>query len=250
MVSFDEWSNTNPEEVNGHRLRLLTLKAGQKVVAEDKVAAVVPNHYTLGDILAELGQKDSANYLRTKLPPGKSLQSGDLGEIFATEYIREKMGFDVPINKLRFRVNPKIPLPGEDVIGFQFSDNGDLLRVLKVEAKSQARLSASTVRKARNALDKDDGLPAPNALPFVIDMLRIGGETKMSTALIKAQVEKNITPDQVEHLIFVFSGENLDKPLRAGLNGYRGRILQNAVGLKIGNHQEFIKNVFNKALGI
>ncbi len=254
MISFDEWSDESTEEVNGYRLRLLTLTQGQVTVAEDKVAAIIPEHYLsleqLAQALKTLGQVKAFEYLRDEIPAKLIAQSGDLGEIFVTEYIREKMDFEVPINKLRWRDHHEMAPRGEDVIGFQFSDNGDLLRLLKVEAKSQKRLNASTVRKAREKLDDYSGRPSPHGLSFIAKRLQELGRIDLFTAIIKTQSGKNITPDQVEHLIFVFSGDNLDNPLRAGLNGYRGRILQNNVGLKIGTHQEFIKNVFNKASGV
>ncbi|MCA8835248.1 MAG: DUF1837 domain-containing protein [Proteobacteria bacterium] len=250
MISFDEWSDESTEEVNGYRLRLLTLKAGQKVVAEDKVAAIIPGHYAsyerLEQIFNNLGKDRLANYIRDNIPTLQSAQSGDLGEIFATEYIRERMNFCVPINKLRWRDHREMALRGDDVIGLRLSGDGGSIQFLKCEAKSRAVLSASVVKQARDGLADDDGLPSPHALTFVANRLFENHEEVLSDAIDKVQLR----PGQVEHLIFTFSGNDPVRFLQVDLENYEGTIPQNNVGLKIDTHQKFIKHVFEKASDI
>ncbi len=46
MVEFDEWCEATDEVVNGHDLRVLSGSHGHLAHALDRVAAIVPAHYS------------------------------------------------------------------------------------------------------------------------------------------------------------------------------------------------------------
>jgi uncharacterized protein DUF1837 len=144
MANFDEWSDEETVNVNGHTLCLVTLKDGHDAVAQKNAVEILPDHYAscekVANILERLGKDAAAEYLRNKLPTKPSLRSGDLGEILATEYIQERTDFSAPVKRLRWRDHRELAMRGDDVIGIRPSANERPINFLKVEAKSKAAL--------------------------------------------------------------------------------------------------------------
>lgn len=252
MVSFDDWSNENSKKINGHSLHLIGLREGDDQVAHDRTVAVVPDHYArsadVAEILESLGKKAAAKYLRTKLPPKQNLRSGDLGEIFASEYISEKTEFATPIRKLWWRDNRNWAMKGDDVIGICPAVESEKIKFLKVEAKSKKEMDEKTVSKARAALDGDNGLPSPHALSFVSDRLKEIGEIDLSDQVRRAQLLDGISTTQVKQMLFTYSANEPEVLLSADLNAYGGTISQSSVGLHMPQHQDFIKAIY-RAIG-
>lgn len=253
MASFDDWSDEAEANVNRHMLRLVTLKDGHEAVAQEKAVETLPDHYAapekVAHVLQHLGKEAAGEYLRWKLPTKPSLRSGDLGEIFATEYIEERTGFSAPVKRLRWRDHREMAMRGDDVIGLRHDIDGQPINFLKVEAKSEASLTTRTVTKARDALNGDGGLPSQHALAFIADRLRETGEEELSDNILKAQLVDGISAAQVQHLLFTFSGNDPNDFLRADLNGCGDAIPQSGVGLRITNHQDFIRQVFEEVFG-
>lgn len=252
MLSFSDWSEEEEEQVGGHPLRLLILTEGHKDIARDLVVSVVPEHYAspgkLARIFEKLGKKAVADFLRAELPKRTSLRSGDLGEIFATEYIDERTEFTAPVKRLRWKDHREMAMRGDDVIGIRLMEEGGRTRFLKVEAKSEASLQARTIGKARDALDGDGGLPSNHALSFMSQRLHEMGREELADAIDRAQLRDGIVSGQVRHMLFAFSGNDPAGFLRADLETYSGPFLQQSVGLRITGHQEFIASVFEGVL--
>ncbi len=250
MVSFDEWSDEAEANVNGHRLCLVALRNGHGVVAQEKAVDSLPDHYAgpeqVAHVLERLGKEAAAQYLRQKLPTKPSLRSGDLGEIFATEYIEERTDFSAPVKRLRWRDHREMAMRGDDVIGLRPATEERPINFLKVEAKSEAALTTRTVKKARGALDGDGRLPSQHSLTFIADRLREMGEEELSDAILNAQLVDGITAAHVQHLLFTFSGNDPNNFLQADLMGCGVEIPQTSVGLRIADHQNFIRRVFEE----
>lgn len=83
-------------------------------------------------------------------------------------------------------------------------------------------------------------------------LLRIGCgkwvRLHLADAINAAQLKYGIRSEQVEHLLFTFSGDSPIKHLSGNLEAYRGAIPQHAVGLCVETHQNFIAKVYMKAL--
>lgn len=252
MVSFDDWSDEDGKEVNGHSLCLIALREGHDQVAHDNTVAIVPGHYAraedVADILEKLGKEAAAKHLRTKLPPKQNLRSGDLGEIFAAEYISEKTDFQAPIKKLWWRDNRNWAMKGDDVIGIRPPLEPNPIKFLKVEAKSKKEMDEDTISKARTALDTDNGLPSPHALAFIADRLKEIGEVELSDQVRRAQLVDGISTAQVQNMLFTYSGNDAEELLSADLEGYDGSAFQSSVGLHMPQHQDFIRAIY-KAIG-
>lgn len=109
--------------------------------------------------LRRLGKTAAAKLIEDKLPKTKQIRSGDLGEIYATEWIDAYGGgFRAPIKRLRWRDHRDMAMRGDDVIGMKLDDRTQRLLFLKTEAKSRGKLTAKVLAEARVGLDKDSGL--------------------------------------------------------------------------------------------
>ncbi len=250
---FNSWQDIKDEEIEGHYLHILNVNDSDLKDAADDLALVVLKHYidpvSLAHTLNLLGKSAAAEKLRIKLPQTKTLRSGDLGEILATEYINSHTTFEVPIYKLQWHDHREMAMRGDDVIGLQLTPKKKL-RFIKTEAKSRIALEKNVVKKARLALDADFSRPAPHALAFVAERLRESGQEYLADKIELVQLKQGISLKQVEHLLFTFSGNNPKNIQRSSLRKYKGRVKQHAVGLFVKSHKEFVHNVFEAAKGL
>ncbi|MCV5197406.1 DUF1837 domain-containing protein, partial [Escherichia coli] len=104
------------------------------------------------------GKPGLAAYIAGKLPETKQIRSGDLGEIFATEWINARSnGYKTPIKRLRWKDHRNMSMRGEDVIGIYIDQSSQQLFFLKTEAKSRAKMTGEVVSEARDNLNKEQG---------------------------------------------------------------------------------------------
>lgn len=250
MSIFDDWFDISTEAVNGHDYKAINLLDEDHEPVVEDVAQVVPNHYidpeSIARTLDRLGKPAAAEKLRTKLPQTKTLRSGELGEILATVYIESLTEFNVPIRKLRWHDHREMAMRGDDVIGIMLPENSHKPRFIKTEAKSRAALGRQVLIEARKALDADDGRPSPHALAFVADRIREGSNTGLADVIDYAQLKDGIATQQMEHLLFTFTGSNPNNLQKEILETYDGDIRQHSVGLRIKTHQKFIADVFEE----
>jgi hypothetical protein len=252
MIWLNDWCDVMAAQVGAHGLHILTARQGDLPFAQDALAAVVPSHYAseerIAGILERFGKTTAAAFIREKLPDAKSIRSGDLGEILATEYIAEQTSYAVPIKRLRWKDHRNMAMRGEDVLGIDRQPGPRPLRFLKTEAKSRANLAASVVAEARAALDKDNGLPSAHALAFVSERLMETGDKDLADAIDDAQLKSGISVQSVSHLLFTFSGNDPTPQLRSGLEKYSGTISQRSVGLRMVTHADFVRSVYDKVM--
>ena len=224
MISIVNWTHEQEKRVGVHSLILLTVDGDDVPVAREKSAAVLPLHYVserrIEEAFRTLGKTAVAELLRIKLPRTQRIRSGDLGEILATEYIDERTRYGVPIRRLRWKDHREVSMRGDDVIGIDNAGNEEPLRFLKAEAKSRVSLSGSTVLEARKSLVRDDGLPSQHALSYVADRLLELGDDAVADAITHALLVTGVQQDQVEHLIFTFTGNAPHDYLIADLRAY------------------------------
>lgn len=251
-MPFADWCAENEEEVGGHQLTILTSVAASLTIGRDAAAQIVPTHYAseerIAALLERLGKPASAKFIRDKLPEGKKIRSGDLGEIFATEYVGESTIYTVPIKRLRWKDHRNMSMRGDDLIAVRVPDDETSIEFMKGETKSRAALTTAVLSEARSALDKDRGLPSPHALTFVADRLREVGDEGTADAIDDAQLVDGILPAQVCHFLFIFCGSQPDNLMRTNLTTYGGTINQLYVGLRVSTHQAFIKDVYAKVI--
>ena len=248
-MPIKQWSKEKRIGVGQHLVRTLSVPVNKTNEAQQYLSNVLPSHYASPELIAKtlekFGKFAVAKLLSTKLPTRRSSQSGDLGEIIATEVVKEYTDFEVPINRLRWKDHKNMSVRGEDVIGIKRPKGRFKMRFLKGEVKSRSNLTNAVVRKARKALDLNDGLPSAHALAFLAERLLETGQEELSDEISKANLVDGIKPGRVTHMVFAFSGNDPYQILENELRQYKGSINQLSMGIHINNHQKFIQEVFS-----
>jgi len=216
-------------------------------------AAIVPGHYAseehVARAFARLGKPKAAALIEAKLPTTKQIRSGDLGEIYATEWIdAHSGGYRAPIKRLRWKDHRNMAMRGEDVIGIFHDAQSQRLHFLKTEAKSRGKLTAQVLNDARAGLDKDGGLPSAHALSFISECLLNLNKLQLADAIDDALLKHGIPSQNVQHLLFTFSGNAPDALLTASLQAYPGSINQWGIGLHVEGHAAFIGAVYDRVI--
>lgn len=253
MVQFNDWCVSVDQPVGNHHLCVITGQSASLAFGIEATAAIVPGHYAseeqVARAFARLGKPSAAALIESKLPTTKQIRSGDLGEIYATEWINAHSGgYSAPIKRLRWKDHRNMAMRGDDVIGVLNDPQSERLQFLKTEAKSRAILSAQVLTEARAGLDKDGGLPSAHALHFISARLLELGNLPLADAIDDALLKLGISPRDVRHLLFTFSGNAPDALLDASLQAYAGPIDQRGVGLRVEGHGAFIGAVYDRVI--
>jgi len=226
---------------------LLVLDAEIKTTALERLREVARTHYLSPDIvsrrLESIGASSTAAILKGHLPTSKTARSADFGEILATEVAERKLGYEVPVRRLRWKDGRNMALRGDDVVGI-IRRTGAKVQLLKGEAKSRMRLDAGTVQEAADALDRDRGRPGRHSVIFVADRLRELGRDDLATELEEAVLE-SFRGYTVEHMLVAVAGNDPAVLLRAHLLlCAKKRRKRHAVGVYVEDHAKAIAAVY------
>ena len=147
LALFDDWCTLVRDENGGKRLWQLAEKEKKRAEIRTRLVETVRSHYDdldrITDGVSALGYKGVAKILRARLPQTRRARSGELGEILAAELVEEKVGFQIPVRRLRYKDGREMALRGDDFLGFAIDDE-DQLRLLKGESKSAANVALPT----------------------------------------------------------------------------------------------------------
>jgi hypothetical protein len=253
VAQFNDWCISVDQPAGNHHRRVMTGQAAHMAVGIQATAAIVPAHYAseeqVARALARLGKPAAAALIESKLPTTKQIRSGDLGEIYATEWIdAHSGGYRAPIKRLRWKDHRNMAMRGDDVIGILQDPQSQRLQFLKTEAKSRAALTTQVLTEARAGLDKDGGLPSAHALHFISARLLELDNLPLADAIDDALLKHGIPPQSVRHLLFTFSGNAPDAMLAASLQAYPGPINQWGIGLRVDGHGAFIGAVYDRVI--
>ncbi|EPC6070144.1 MULTISPECIES: Hachiman antiphage defense system protein HamA [Enterobacter cloacae complex] len=253
MTQFNDWCVSIDENIGNHHCRVMTAQVGNLQTGIQASAVSVPSHYTSEEHIARslerLGKPATAALIHGKLPTSKAIRSGDLGEIYATEWIdAHSGGYKAPIKRLRWKDHRNMAMRGDDVIGIFQNDQTKRLYFLKTEAKSRLTLTGQVLTEARAGLDKDGGLPSAHALAFISARLLELGYLTLADAIDDELLKHGISPEQVRHLLFTFSGNAPRNLLTDSLQTYTGPINQWCVGLHVDRHADFIRAVYDRVI--
>lgn len=253
MAQFDDWCDSADNRIGQHYLRVMTGREVNLATGIQITAARIPEHYSseehIARALRRLGKPAAAALIEGKLPTTKNIRSGDLGEIFATEWIDSYSGgYRAPIKRLRWKDHRNMAMRGEDVIGIFQDPQSQQLFFLKTEAKSRTTLTTQVVTEARESLDKDGGFPSGHALTFISARLLELGNEALADAIDDVLLKKGILPANVRHLLFTFSGNSPEKMLTASLQVYSGPFNQYGIGLRVDGHAGFIGAIYEQVI--
>jgi hypothetical protein len=253
MVQFNDWCNSADTPVGNHHLRIMTSRPADSTVGVQVTASAVPGHYAAEErvarVLARLGKPEAAKLITDLLPQTPQIRSGDLGEIYATEWINAHSGYRAPIKRLRWKDHRNMAMRGDDVIGMIHDPATQRVRFLKTEAKSRIDLRSQTLEQARTGLGKDGGRPSSHALSFIsAKLLELGEDLPLVDAINDALYRHGIPVESVQHLLFTFSGNAPEALLTQALQSYPGAIGQWGVGLHVDGHAQFVGAVYGQVI--
>jgi hypothetical protein len=219
-------------------------RAGGRPIGMTSLKKLLGDHF-VGEkaILRAGGYTKAADIIANSLPANKKTQSGDLGELLATEYVRERTPFVVHLNKLRWKSDRQMPMHGNDVVAVQLSGNAVL--VLKGECKSRAAFSSTVAREAFDGLEKDGGRPNPSTLAFIAKRLYDDDRDEEADIYRDLQVAGALAPKNITHFVFVLSGNDPSSFLVAAPGSQVPDIKRDAAAVVIGDHGVFVSAVFS-----
>mgnify|MGYP006961549366 FL=1 len=140
---------------------------------------------------------------------------------------------------------------GDDFIGAGYGagDDGELW-LLKGEAKSNRVLGKATVTAARKVLNRDSGRCTPDSLLFVANRLLESNEAE-DVALgraIRDEIGLKVPrAGRIDHMLFTMSGNAPPAALKEDLDAATTNRDQFVVNLRIEDHQDFIKEMYEEA---
>lgn len=249
MALFGKWCKHHREENRRKRFWTLTEKVGGREAIKTHLSETVRSHYDsldrIADDIEKLGYKIAANVLRERLPRTKKARSGDLGEILASELVEEEMDFSIPVRRLRYKDGREMALRGDDLIGVR-CDKDEGPRLLKGESKSRSVLGKTTITKAREALNRDDGRCTPSSLLFVADRLleQDGEAAELGRALRREVGTKTLAPARIDHVLFTLSGNAPPDALKEDLQAAGAGRNHTVINMRIEDHQQFIADIY------
>jgi hypothetical protein len=255
VALFDDWCTWVRDENREKRLWRLAEKKKKRAEIRNRLVETVRSHYDDLDRIADdvnaLGYEGAGKILGARLPQTRRARSGELGEILAAELVEEKLGFQIPVRRLRYKDGRDMALRGDDFLGIAIDDE-DQLRLLKGESKSAANVSKKTVVNAREALSSHDGRPTPISLLFVADRLieAEGVEGRLGRLLRNEVADKSVPPSRIDHALFTLSGNDPTGLLTEDLEDADGKRRQTVINLRIQDHQNFIADIYEGALAL
>ena len=254
MPQFNDWCLSVDEPVGNHFRRVMTGQAAQLPTGIQATAAIVPAHYAseeqVARALARLGKPAAAALIEGKLPTTKAIRSGDLGEIYATEWIdAHSGGYRAPIKRLRWKDHRNMAMRGDDVIAHPSRSLRPSACIFSRRRRRAARRSrAQVLTEARAGLDKDGGLPSAHALSFIsarlLELDNLPLADAIDDALLKHGIPVAERPASALHLLRQCAGRSADR-FSAGLSR---PINQWGIGLRVEGHAAFIGAVYDRVI--
>ncbi len=243
MPYFDDWLEIHHPANSS--LWTLTERDNARNTVLDRVCDSVADHLIGEDILARLRLPLAAEAVRNRLPTKKRIRSGDLAEIIATDFVREKSEFTVPLLRLRYKDDRDMSMRGDDLIAIDRAL--DPPAVLKAEVKSRATIGPPVISEACTALNANGGRPKPSSLAFVSMMLRREGRDDMAEIVERLQ-EADLSASRITHLVFVLSGNNPARALEPHVTQAVTVRERRFVALRIADHQQFVELAFRSSM--
>lgn len=172
------------------------------------LSAAIVDHHThrarVAHLLADLGYAATAAEIAARLPKNDRTRKGNFGEVVASEHLRQRHGYAMPVFKLRFRDHQNLPMRGEDIVAFVTDVNGTITRVCIGEAKTLVAFAGQTVTSAHERLEKTYR-PTPETLHMIAEILYERGEVAQAREMDRILQRLAAKTIEQENWIFVIT---------------------------------------------
>lgn len=148
-------------------------KGTREAVQSPLLSALYDHHIhpeRVAAVFQRLKYEKAADVLIKSLPKASSTRKGNFGEVVASEHLRQRHGYKMPVFKLRYSDNPQMPQRGEDIVAFEIDERQVILKICIGEAKVRNTHNKSAVRDAHRRLSEAYH-PYPVALSLIITVL-------------------------------------------------------------------------------
>ncbi|GAB2736055.1 hypothetical protein ACX801_12850 [Arthrobacter bambusae] len=247
---FNLWCDPPEDEaVGSHTARVFASNDDAAGVAA--VVALLPQTYATTknlELVAELrGKKGVAKLLSKKAPRTKAGRSGDMGEILGTEYVNSTLGYSTGPSRLIQRDHQEWALRGDDVLGARM--RGKKVEFVKVEAKSAIKAPKSLIQQARTGLLRNGDLASPHSLAQFAERL-LETEEDLGRAINIVLLDDGLRAGYLAHVMFIFTENDskISDAIRDDLKAYSGKVKQTTVTVRVGAHQAFIADSYDKVV--
>jgi hypothetical protein len=238
---FSKW--LEPGSSSGEAIDYFVEKKGGQEVGLGLLKPLVADHFVGESTIMQLGgYAKSAAILKSSLPTNKRTQSGDIGELLATEYVNSQTEYTVPIKKLRWKSDRQMPMHGNDVLGINYTANPR--RILKVECKSRAQFGDSAVTEASDGLDKDNGRPNPSTVAFITKRLFEDKRDNEAKIWNELQTKETIPAKNVRQMVFALGGNDPTPALAKCPKAKARGIQRQHAAIRLSAYPDFIKAVY------
>jgi len=159
MTFIDSWlkeeSIPAPEEAVAFRLDPQETKTDiVKAKIQEELAASYLDPWEFEELFKSTDMASVFEYLRKKhFPKDEKTKKGNFGETIAMVWVRDKLGYEVPLVKRRWAMNKERSQHGEDVIGFIFTKKGKD-KLIIVEAKFYLDQVPKAIKIAHETISK------------------------------------------------------------------------------------------------
>jgi hypothetical protein len=238
---FSKW--LIPTTPSGAGIDYYVEKKGGQQVGLMLLRPLMADHFVGEATVMKLGGYEKAfAVLKNSLPTNKRTQSGDLGELLATEYVNSQTEFTVPIKKLQWKSDRQMPMHGNDVLGLNYTSNPR--KILKCECKSRNQFGDSAVTEASNGLDGFDGRPNPSTLAFITKRLFEENRDDEGKMWSELQTKDSLPAKNMTQMVFALGGNDptpsLAKCPKAKVKG----IQRTHAAIRLFAYTDFIKAVY------
>ena len=251
---YKKWCELHEEQTQRRYYWTYVEKDGGRDEIHDDLAKTIRSHYDRLERIAEdvdrLGYKVAAQILSEAMPQTLRGRSGDLGEILATELVEEEIGLRVPVRRFRYKDGRNMAMRGDDFIGAEYDGGKQRNSGFSKAKPSNKVLGRTTVRNARNVLNRDNGRCTPDSLLFVANRLlesNVSDDKKLGRSLRDEVGLKSLYADRIDHMLFTVSGNGPHPSLKKDLKATGANRNQYVVNIHVEDHQDFIADMYAEA---
>lgn len=252
--NFDfHWLTTAPKEAGAVKgksrptIDVTSLVESEKVrpaITEPLLRAIYDHHIhpdRIRGALDRLGYRRAAQQLLDRLPKNDRTRKGNFGEVVASEHLRQRHGYAMPVFKLRYADHPGLPMRGEDIVAFVL-DGRTIVVVCVGEAKVRSVAKGREVEDAHKRLHEAYH-PHPVALSLISSVLHDRGEHELADQ-VDQLMEK---PKGVKrhNWIFLITQNDVAEPF-AAIEAEENRVANlRCVHVRLDDLQAFVDGLFD-----
>jgi Cap4 SAVED domain len=229
-------------------VRVFRERAGARAAVFKQLPRLLAEHFVGDEVVARAGgYKKAADLLKNSLPIGKQTRSGDFGELVATELVDAETSFRVPIRKLRWKSDRKMPMHGNDIIGVDASQTPP--RVLKGESKSGVTISSSALDDAVKGLEAFEGRPNPSTLAFIAKRLYEEKRDAEARVFQDLLCEGKLNHSHITHAVLTLAEKDPSALLAKMPAAKQAGTTRMATVVLVAGHGALVAAIFDEAYG-